>query len=540
VSIRIAAVRNSTPGVPLISPPPHHDIYSIEDLAQLIFDLKQVNPRALVSVKLVSQAGVGTIAAGVVKGGADIVLISGGDGGTGAAPLGSLKHAGLPWEFGLAETHQVLVANNLRDRMILRVDGGLRTGEDVIKAAILGAEEYDFGTALLVSLGCIMARQCHLNTCPAGIATQNPDLMRRFKGHPGDIINYLTSVAEEVRAALASLGAYSMHDIIGRTNLLGIDPRFATYATEKNMDLLPLLNQAAENGLPLAGRGKVKRAVNSTNPTIDEKVLLNHRPEIMNHGQIVVHETVSNTNRAVGARLSGELAFLYGKGNYSGNIQLRLSGVAGQSFGAFLTDGVELRLRGAANDYLGKGMAGGLVTVRFEKSIRERHEAQTIIGNVALFGATGGTALISGRAGERFAVRNSGAVAVVEGVGNHCCEYMTRGTVIVLGPIGLNFGAGMSGGTAYIHCSDAKQLAHLNNEFVRPTELSDSDELLVLRLIRQHHFHTGSVIAEDLIANWADKKSQMVRIVPLALDVLDYEDIYNQRIATRLGELLNE
>ncbi len=540
VTVGIATVRKSTPGVPLISPPPHHDIYSIEDIAQLIYDLKQVNPRAAVSVKLVSQPGVGTIASGVVKGGADIVLISGGDGGSGASPLGSLKHTGLPWELGLAETHQVLTANGLRSRVTLRVDGGLKTGLDVVMATLLGAEEYDFGTTLLVALGCVMARQCHLNTCPTGIATQDENLRRRFKGSPKDVARYLTGVAEEVRQIISSLGSYALRDLVGRTDLLMYNRKHRKLIKAQGIDLGAIMNPAAPRGLPLESEVKLKPAAPRAGTNIDEEIINEVRPAIMTHDQVVVHRKISNTDRAVGARISGELVFLYGKGNFTGNIQVRLRGIAGQSFGAFLTDGVELRLRGVANDYVGKGQSGGVISIRFEKAIREQHPSQTIIGNVALYGATGGTLLIGGKAGERFAVRNSGAVAVVEGVGNHCCEYMTRGTVLVLGDFGRNFGAGMSGGVAFIYCPDRDRLPGLNKEFVRTTTPSSSDENLILRLLRRHKFHTRSAIAKYLISEWESEKEAIIKVVPLALDIIDYEKIYNQQVAVRMGILLNE
>ncbi|UCD39326.1 MAG: glutamate synthase large subunit [Fidelibacterota bacterium] len=541
VSLSIAAVRNSTPGVPLISPPPHHDIYSIEDIAQLIYDLKQVNPWADVSVKLVSQPGVGTIASGVVKGGADIVLISGGDGGTGASPLGSLKHAGLPWELGLAETHQVLTANGLRPRVTLRVDGGLKDGRDIVIAALLGAEEFDFGTAALVALGCVMARQCHLNTCPAGIATHDAALKRRFKGTPEQLAKYLRQVASHVRQLLSEMGFRSLDEIIGRSDLLAANEVGRALTEKEQINLKPILNPEAHHGLPL--REKVKgqqtaKAVSSGH--FDDDVIPEARKAILTHRHVVIRRDIRNTDRAVGTKLSGQLAFMYGRGSFSGDIQLRLKGIAGQSFGAFLVNGVELRLRGIANDYVGKGMSGGLISIRFEKAIREMDPSQTIIGNVALYGATAGTLLVAGKAGERFAVRNSGAAAVVEGVGNHCCEYMTRGTVMVLGNFGWNFGAGMSGGVAYVYITDEEELDALNRDFVRPTTLKTRDVNLIQKLLRNHRFHTGSVIAHRILSNWESEKVHLVKVVSLAQDVLDFEEIYNQQVAARLGVMLSE
>ncbi len=540
VTLEIATARGATPGVPLISPPPHHDIYSIEDIAQLIFDLKAVNPRVKVSVKLVSQPGVGIVACGVVKAGADIVLISGGDGGTGASPAGSIRHTGLPWELGLAETHQSLSANGLRSRVTLRVDGGIATGRDIVIAALLGAEEYDFGTSLLVALGCVMARQCHLNTCPVGIATQDPEFRRRFKGTPEQVERYLRGVAEDVREHLSRLGAYSLLDVVGRTGLLGESTQFAGLIDERGVDLDAILNPGAPQGIPLESDVKFVLSIPDPTPRLDESVIEETRQAIMTHGQAVVHREIRNTDRAVGARLSGELSFLHGRGNFNGNIQIRLRGVAGQSLGAFLTDGVELRLRGAANDYVAKGMSGGLITIRMPKDIRDRREAQTIIGNVALYGGTGGMLLVGGRAGERFAVRNSGASAVVEGVGNHCCEYMTRGTVVVLGEFGRNFGAGMTGGVAYIWIPSGGNLSNLNKDFVRAAELLPGDESLIQRLLRRHVFHCGSVLADSILGGWDLVRDRFHKIVPLAQDILDFREVYDEHVSARMGVLLNE
>lgn len=541
VSIQIANARSSTPGVPLISPPPHHDIYSIEDIAQLIYDLKQANPRGRVSVKLVAQPGVGTVASGVVKAGADVVLISGGDGGTGASPLGSIKHTGLPWELGLAETHQTLVANDLRSQAVLRVDGGLKMGRDIIMGALLGAEEYDFGTACLVAIGCVMARQCHLNSCPTGIATQDEKLRtEKFTGQPDQLVNYFTAVGEDVRKHLSEMGFYSLEDIIGRTDLLNLSPLFESFAAEKGINLGSILNPAASHGLPLDTEVKLKPTSAREEPHIDETIIEETRPAMMIHGHAVVHKTIQNTDRSVGTRLSGELSFLYGRRNFYGNIQCHFRGVAGQSFGAFLSDGVELNLQGVANDYVCKGMSGGLVAIRLPGKIREQQKAQTMIGNVALYGATGGTLLVAGRAGERFAVRNSGASAVVEGVGNHCCEYMTRGTVVVLGDFGRNFGAGMTGGLAFILCPSKEKLENLNNDFVKANGLSLADETLLLRMLRSHKSHAESVMTGFILDNWEEEKSRFVKVVPLTMDILDFKDVYDQHMAARMGVLLNE
>jgi glutamate synthase (NADPH/NADH) large chain/glutamate synthase (ferredoxin) len=539
VTLEIASARAATPGVPLISPPPHHDIYSIEDLAQLIYDLKEVNPRCRVSVKLVAQPGIGTVACGVVKGGADVVLVSGGDGGTGASPLGSLKHTGFPWELSLAETHQALTASGLRTRARLRVDGGLKSGRDVIVAALLGAEEFDFGTAALVALGCVMARQCHLNTCPVGIATQNPELRSRFRGTPERLAAYLRSVADQVRERLARLGAATLEEIVGRSDLLRKRDAGAGRSIVRELDLDPILNPEARGGLPLERDGSREHR-KSAELSLDEDILEQVRPQVLTHGQAVVHRAIRNTDRAVGTRLSGELAFLCGAGNFRGRVQLRLRGVAGQSLGAFLTDGVELRLRGLTNDYVGKGMSGGLIMVRMPREVRETGQTHTVLGNVALYGATGGTLLVAGRAGERFAVRNSGASAVVEGIGNHGCEYMTRGTVIVLGEVGRNFGAGMTGGVAYLRPSGDSWREHLNADFVRAEMMSPADEDVVLRLLRQHVFHCGSPIVERLLEDWEAERSGFFRIVPLAQDIVDFRAVYDQQVAARMGVLLNE
>ncbi|MCH7819019.1 MAG: glutamate synthase large subunit [Candidatus Marinimicrobia bacterium] len=540
VTMPIAVIRNSTPGVPLISPPPHHDIYSIEDIAQLIYDLKKVNPRAPVSVKLVSQPGVGLIASGVVKGGADIVLISGHDGGTGASPLGSIKHCGFPWEFGLAETHQVLTANGLRERMTLRVDGGLKNARDLMIAACLGAEEFDFGTTTLIALGCVMARQCHLNTCPVGIATQSESLKKKFKGKPENLIKYYSNLAEDFRRLLTESGFYSIDDLVGRTDILKLNPDFSKLIAERGIDLSAIINPHAAKGLPLKGKKKYYTPSSKSDEHLDEAILSESRQVIMTHGNLVLSRRVRNTDRSIGTRLAGELSFLFGENGFKGHIQLRLKGFAGQSFGAFLTEGLELRLNGAANDYVGKGMSGGLITIRFDRAIRESHPSQTIIGNVALYGATGGKLLVAGKAGERFAVRNSGAVAVVEGTGSNCCEYMTRGTVLVLGAVGKNFGAGMSGGEAYVRFHDEESFENLNAEFVRAAALQSGDERIVLKLLRDHRLHTGSLLAKSIIKNWDAEKTYFYKIIPLTMDIINFDEIYDQQISNRMSSLMNE
>jgi len=539
VSVMIAQARSSTPGVQLISPPPHHDIYSIEDIAQLIFDLKQVNPRVPVSVKLVAQPGVGTVACGVVKAGADIVLISGADGGTGAAPMGSQKHVGFPWEIGLAETHQALTANRLRDRVILRVDGGLIGARDVIIAALLGAEEYDFGTAALIAIGCIMDRKCHLNTCRVGIATQDERLQKLFRGKPEHIRNYFNAVALNIRKHLSEMGAAKMDDIIGRSYRLKLNPALRDFLHNRGVDLSGIIHGNHDDKPVENYKTKVSRTSKQSTPHFDDSVIDEVRTALLTHGQAVVTRKVSNTDRSIGTRMAGELARLFDRGNFKGLIRYKLDGVAGQSLGAFLCDGIELNLRGVANDYVGKGMSGGLIAIRLPKMIRQHEKNHTIIGNVTLYGATGGTLFAAGRAGERFAVRNSGATAVVEGVGNHCCEYMTRGIVIVLGETGNNFGAGMTGGVAYLYRKNDHDFSFINTDYVRMDELNDADYLLLHNLIRRHHFFTRSVTAEGILNSWESEKKHLRKILPLTMDTINFRDIYNQQIHARLSGLLN-
>ena len=437
VSPFIAYLRHTSPGVPLISPPPHHDIYSIEDIAQLIYDLHQVNPQARVGVKLVSTFGVGTIAAGVAKAHADYVLISGHDGGTGASPIQSIKHVGMPWERGLAETQQVLVKNRLRKRVRVRVDGGLKTGRDVIIGALLGAEEFGFGTTALISLGCDMARQCHLNTCPAGIATQREDLQAKFAGRPQFLINYLTLIAEEVREFLAQLGFRRLEDIIGRADLL-------QSSQNTDVDISSLLT-----ALPVISSPDAHSAMSPS--LVDKQLLAEAEPALAGERSVITSHKIHNYDRSVGASLAGEIARRYGNKGLPGvSVTCYLQGSAGQSFGAFCVPGLRLILSGDANDYVGKGMTGGQIVIAPPADTTFAAHQNTIMGNTNLYGATGGQLFAAGRAGERFAVRNSGALAVVEGVGDHGCEYMTSGMVVVLGETGRNFAAGMSAGVAYV------------------------------------------------------------------------------------------
>ena len=537
VSVEIATARSSTPGIPLISPPPHHDIYSIEDLAQLIYDLKECNPRAKISVKLASQPGIGIVACGVVKAGADIVVVSSGDGGTGASPLGSMKHTGMAWETGLAETHQALLANKLRSKVTLRVDGGIQEAKDILVAAALGAEEYDFGSVALMAIGCVMVRRCHQNNCPVGIATQDLDLRKRFKGTPEELASFFKLLAEDVRDRLALLSLDSLDSLIGRNDLLEL--KEASEAT----DVFPAVDFSAIL-TPNLSRDWMHQSKDDSHirkfPSFDEKILEGIHKELLTHGQAVIRKQVSNKDRSIGTRLAGEIAFLFGESQFNGMLQYRLSGVAGQSFGAFLTHGIELRLRGLANDYVGKGMSGGLITIRMPRDIRIPGKEHTMIGNVALYGATGGTLFVAGRANERFAVRNSGASAVVEGVGNHACEYMTRGTIIVLGEIGFNFGSGMTGGTAYLYDLNDEDREHLNEDFVIPEALKEVDEFTITRLLERHRFHTGSLKTSLILEDWETEKQKFTKITPKVMQLLDTNALYDQQVNQRLSLVLNE
>ncbi|MDR3611204.1 MAG: glutamate synthase large subunit [Ignavibacteriaceae bacterium] len=534
VTLAIAYDRNTTPGVPLISPPPHHDIYSIEDLAQLIYDLRQVNPRANICVKLVSQFGIGIIASGVVKAGANSILISGNDGGTGASPLGSLKHTGLPWEIGLTEVHRTLVKNGLRGRVTLRVDGGLKNAKDIIIASLLGAEEFDFGTSALVALGCIMARQCHLNTCPAGIATQDKELRKKFKGKPDNLVNFIKNLAEEIRILLSEIGFPNLYNIIGRNDLLITNPEFQKLVEDRNIDLSFIFDLGKIHN-PVSEPGLKIKSFPANGRHFDETIMDEVLPAIMTHGRVIINRKLKNTNRAVGSRLAGLISFLYGPSNFKGYVQFRLEGAAGQSLGAFLVDNIELRHCGVANDFVGKGMSGGLITIRFPRVSRQSLEGNTIIGNVALYGATGGELFVAGKAGERFAVRNSGAAAVVEGVGNHCCEYMTRGFVIVLGEIGKNFGAGMTGGVAYIYNNYPSIEKNLNDSYVKQDRIILSDIDLISKYLVNHKFHTGSTKAEKILNNWESEKDKFVKIIPRAIETVDLNKIYEEQFKDRLA-----
>ena len=508
VSAEIARLRHTQPGVALISPPPHHDIYSIEDLAQLVFDLKQANPTAEVSVKLVAEAGVGTIAAGVVKSLADVVMISGADGGTGASPLSSIKHGGAPWELGLAETQQALVANNLRSRCKVRVDGGFKTGRDVLVAALLGADEFGFGTAALLAEGCLMVRTCHQDNCPVGIATQRPDLRAKYTGTPDMVVHYLEYVAQETRELLASLGLRSLDEAVGRVDLLS--QRRTGDARADSLDLSPLLAIGGEDG---ATRFVASDPIQRPRSELGDRIHDEAWPGLRDGDLVHLQYPITNTDRSVGARLGVAVGAAFGSRPPAGRARIELEGTAGQSFGAFLAPGIDLRLTGVCNDYVGKGMGGGRIVVR---PPADDAGAPVLIGNTALYGATRGELFCAGRAGERFAVRNSGATAVVEGVGDHCGEYMTGGSVIVLGPVGRNLGAGMTGGELFLYDPDSQALDQLNDELVRPVR-PDEFELIFLReLIEAHHELTGSAVAGEILETWDRAHAAFWRVAPRA------------------------
>ncbi len=500
----IARLRHAVPGIALISPPPHHDIYSIEDLAQLIHDLKTVNPRARVGVKLVAEAGVGTVAAGVAKAYADYVLIAGHNGGTGASPLSSIKHAGSPWELGLAEAQATLVHNGLRHRVELRTDGGFKSGRDVVIAALLGAESYGFGTAALVAIGCAMARQCHMNTCPTGIATQRPDLRAKFKGTPEQVIRYFTFVAEEIRQILASMGSRSLDEIIGRNDLLERIQR-PDNPRAQMLDLSVLVAPAVVGASP-ARRRTLERNDRPGAQLLDDEILKALRPHLDAGLSFTGHYVIRNHHLAAGARIAGIIAERHGDAGLGdhGRIHLQFTGSAGQSFGAFALPGLHLHLEGEANDYVGKGLCGGEISIRpfVHADYSERSHENLIVGNTVLYGATSGRFFAAGQAGDRFAVRNSGAVAVIEGAGNHCCEYMTGGLVVVLGRAGRNFGAGMSNGVAYVMDETESFVTRLNHEMVGLVPLDSEDEEVLHSLVLEHEERTGSARSQALLADW--------------------------------------
>lgn len=527
VDEKIAAVRHSTPGVGLISPPPHHDIYSIEDLAQLIHDLKNSNPSARISVKLVSEVGVGTIAAGVSKAHADHILVSGHDGGTGASPITSIKHAGLPWELGIAETHQTCVLNDLRSRFVLQADGQLKTGRDVVIAALLGAEEMGFSTAPLIATGCIMMRKCHLNTCPVGIATQDEELRKKFDGKPEHVVNYLFFVAEEARELMASLGFRTINEMIGRVDVLDTDDAVEHWKA-RGINLGPVLTPAVKP------RPEVEVYCTQTQDhgldrALDNQLIAAAKPAIERGEKVAAEFEIRNTNRVVGTMLSHEIAKAHGEALLPDEtIHFKFTGSAGQSFGAWLAKGVTLELEGDANDYVGKGLSGGKLIVYPSKASTFEAAENMIVGNVVLYGAIKGKAFFRGRAAERFCVRNSGAWTVIEGVGDHACEYMTGGRVVVLGRTGRNFAAGMSGGVAYVLDHKGDFSSHCNHDMVDLDPLDDPKEVAEVRaLIEEHLRHTDSDVAKRVLADWPKSVAQFVKVMPV-----DYKRVLAERAAT--------
>jgi glutamate synthase (NADPH) large chain len=508
----IAKTRHSTPGVGLISPPPHHDIYSIEDLKQLIHDLKNANNRARINVKLVAEVGVGTVAAGVSKAHADVVLISGHDGGTGAARLTSIKHAGAPWELGLAETQQTLLLNGLRDRIVVQVDGQLKTGRDVVIAALLGAEEFGFATAPLVVSGCIMMRVCHLDTCPVGVATQNPELRKKFSGKPEFVVNFFEYIAEEVREYLAALGFRTLAEAIGHVDML--DTRAALdHWKARGLDLSPILappvnkyGQTFYNSRPQD---------HGLDKALDNALIAGARSALEDGSAVKLSFPIRNTNRTVGTMLGAELTRGWGgEGLPDGTIDVTLEGSAGQSFGAFVPRGIMLRLEGDANDYFGKGLSGGTLVLRPPRTASFVAEENIIAGNVILYGATAGNVFIRGIVGERFCVRNSGATAVVEGVGDHACEYMTGGRAVILGGTGRNFAAGMSGGFAYVWDTDRSLYRRMNHEMVDIDTLEDDDIEWLRGVVTMHMELTGSPVAERILSSWWTNVERFTKIFP--------------------------
>jgi glutamate synthase (NADPH/NADH) large chain len=508
----IGRVRHSTPGVGLISPPPHHDIYSIEDLSQLIFDLKNSNPKARINVKLVSEAGVGTVAAGVAKAKADVVLISGYDGGTGASPISSIKHAGLPWELGLAEAHQTLVKNNLRSRVTLQTDGQLRTGRDIAIATLLGAEEWGIATAALVVSGCIMMRKCHLNTCPVGVATQDPALRARFTGDPQHVINFFTFIAQELREIMAEMGFSTINEMVGQSQLLKAREDINHWKSKKiNISSILFKPQVSEE----VGLYKQIQQDHGIELVLDNQLVKTALPALEKREKVKGEFKIVNTDRACGTMLSFEISNKFkGYGLPADTIHYKFNGSAGQSFGAFGAPGLTLELEGEANDYFGKGLSGARLVVYPAKEATFKAHENIIIGNVALYGATSGEAFIRGLAGERFCVRNSGATTVVEGVGDHGCEYMTGGTVVVLGKTGRNFAAGMSGGIAFVFDTDNTFPSQVNKEMVALEELEQEDLDLVYDLLSKHALYTGSDVADAVVKNWHSAKAHFVKVMP--------------------------
>ena len=508
----IAKTRHSIPGISLISPPPHHDIYSIEDLAQLIFDLKNVNPKAKISVKLVAESGVGTIAAGVAKAKADLIVISGAEGGTGASPASSMRYAGISPEIGLSETQQTLVLNGLRGQVRLQTDGQLKTGRDIVSMALLGAEEFGFGTTVLIVLGCVMMRKCHQNTCPVGVATQDPKLREHFRGHYKYVVNYFRFLAQEVREYLAEMGYRHFDDIVGHTELIELKPA-APGSKASLLDFSKMLYRVPGT----AALHNVMEQRHDIATVKDVAMIAAAADALESQKEVSLEYAIANTDRSVGAMLSGAVAMRYGNaGLPEQTINVKFKGSAGQSFGAFLAHGINFKLEGEANDYLGKGLSGGRISV--QPPVRSNFDAEknTIAGNTILYGATSGEVYINGMVGERFAVRNSGAIAVVEGVGDHCCEYMTGGRVVVLGDTGRNFAAGMSGGVAYVWDRNRNFDYFCNMEMVELSLLEDSTARKELHeLVRQHYLYTGSQIARTMLDNWNRYVDEFIQVTPI-------------------------
>ncbi|MBT8205188.1 MAG: glutamate synthase subunit alpha, partial [Eudoraea sp.] len=513
VNPAIAKTRNSTPYVGLISPPPHHDIYSIEDLSQLIFDLKSANRKARINVKLVSEVGVGTVAAGVSKAKADVILISGHDGGTGASPLTSLKHAGLPWELGIAEAQQTLVLNDLRNRVVLECDGQLKTGRDVAIACLLGAEEFGFATAPLVASGCIMMRVCHLNTCPVGIATQNPELRKKFEGKPEHVVNYMYFVAQELREIMAKLGYRTVNEMVGQVHKLNRNPAIDHFKVQ-GIDLSPILHEV---DVPKGTKYyNTKKQSHDVHKSIEFEIIEQAHPALFRKEKTTLDFPIRNTDRAVGAIISNEISKIYGaEGLPENTLKINFTGAAGQSFGAFATKGLTLIVNGNTNDYLGKGLSGARLVVKVPENSTLTPEENIIIGNVTLYGATSGEAYINGKAGERFCVRNSGAKAVVEGIGDHGCEYMTGGIAVILGEVGRNFGAGMSGGIAYVYDPNKTFENKCNKDTLNLLKVEEDKDIAELKgLIENHYNATLSPLAQRILENWEACLSYFIKIFP--------------------------
>jgi glutamate synthase (NADPH/NADH) large chain len=508
----IGRTRHSTPGVGLISPPPHHDIYSIEDLSQLIFDLKNANRAARINVKLVSKAGVGTIAAGVTKAKADVVLIAGFDGGTGASPLSSIKHTGLPWELGLAETHQTLVKNKLRSRVVVQADGQMKTGRDIAIAALLGAEEWGVATAALVVEGCIMMRKCHMNTCPVGVATQDPELRKRFKGHPDHVVTFFEFITEELREIMAELGYRTVDEMVGQVDALTMRKNVHHWKF-KNLDLSGILyKEPAEDSV---GLYHTERQDHGLANVLDWTLLEAAKPALEKQQKVKASFNIKNTDRTTGAIVSNEISKLYkAAGLPKDTIHFKFTGTAGQSFGAFNTKGLTLELEGDANDYFGKGLSGASLIIYPDKKAGFIAENNIIIGNTAFYGATSGEAYIRGKAGERFAVRNSGASVVTEGVGDHGCEYMTGGTAVILGSTGRNFAAGMSGGIAFVYNVQGDFDVLCNKEMVDLDPVADEDISSLKQLIQNHFNYTDSAVAKFILADFDNQLKHFIKVFP--------------------------